>query len=284
MTLNKISKTMVNGLEEDLGRIEDKATAAEQKVDTEIGKVTTQLAQTASKTDLNTINTSISSISTKVNDPLRRRTHVSFLNPLTTEGQEGDIWLKINPFYTFESDAKGSLPVGWSTQFGSGFSVQTIDGTKAIYSSRTTITRSALKTNDVGIVADSDIKADVYVTIKGSLPSLASRISGVAGTENVYTARLNAGTVNSLELFKYVNGAGTMLAVTGNLIVSLNTWYTLRFKTEGTTLKAKVWERTLPEPAEWTLTATDSSLVDGAVGIFEAFQGTCYFDNWELLG
>jgi hypothetical protein len=65
-------------------------------------------------------------------------------------------------------------------------------------------------------------------------------------------------------------------------------WYTLKFRSEteadGVTLRGKVWKRGEPEPAEWTIEATDMTPNrNGSPGLFgNSTVAEFYIDNVEV--
>ena len=54
---------------------------------------------------------------------------------------------------------------------------------------------------------------------------------------------------------------------------SPNTSYIIRFHANGTTLSAKAWQTGTLEPANWMVTATDSTFSSGQCGIWTYQQG-----------
>jgi large repetitive protein len=105
-------------------------------------------------------------------------------------------------------------------------------------------------------------------------------------TNNEYDARVRltpTGTVG-VELVKYP-GTATATAI-GSEVILPSVSFTpgalinVRFQVSGTsptTLKVKVWPSTSPQPAAWTLTATDSTAglqAAGAVGVTTYLSGS----------
>lgn len=70
----------------------------------------------------------------------------------------------------------------------------------------------------------------------------------------------------SLVLQKKVNGSTTILQ-TASFAATAGTSYTLRFSVIGSTLSAKVWKTGTTEPANWMVTATDSTFSSGYCGL-----------------
>jgi len=69
-----------------------------------------------------------------------------------------------------------------------------------------------------------------------------------------------------LSILRRVNGVTTVIGskpfnAQGNIV------YMLRFRAIGATIFAKVWRSDMPEPANWTVTATDPTFTSGQVGV-----------------
>jgi hypothetical protein len=80
---------------------------------------------------------------------------------------------------------------------------------------------------------------------------------------NLYKARLEFTTANAvvLSLRKRVAGAETELdTYTAPLTHVATTFYRVRFQVTGSTLRAKVWATTVPEPEAWQVSASDTEL------------------------
>ena len=82
---------------------------------------------------------------------------------------------------------------------------------------------------------------------------------------------------SNLVMQKRVNGAFTTLATTPFTPIA-NDQYSLRFQIVGTTLSAKVWLASDPEPANWMLTVNDSALQSGYCGLRLLLQGGAIAD------
>lgn len=110
--------------------------------------------------------------------------------------------------------------------------------------------------------------ANAEILFSGSLSGFNSeRFGGVlrfVDKNNFYRSFLDGKT---FYLKKTVGGITTILA-SGSFAATANTSYTIRMRIQGPTLSAKVWQSTLPEPTQWTVTASDSALSSGSCGIF----------------
>mgnify|MGYP001822845972 FL=1 len=111
----------------------------------------------------------------------------------------------------------------------------------------------------LALVAMGDIDSDGGFTLN-------LRSGGTTTSDcNSYLLKIN-GYSDTVEISKYVSGAGTILT-SGALEPPGSVPYWIRFRVEGTTLKAKLWEYYLHEPYNWHLSTTDSSLSSGTVGM-----------------
>jgi hypothetical protein len=90
-------------------------------------------------------------------------------------------------------------------------------------------------------------------------------------TNHFYFVRVEVTTANAMILtVRKRNGSETQLgsAVTTQFTHAAGTWYKMRFRTEGATLKAKLWTLGTSEPGTWDITTTDGDLVGvGSVGV-----------------
>ena len=97
-----------------------------------------------------------------------------------------------------------------------------------------------------------------YVFARGS----GNWVSGYPGTS--YFLQLGNDN-NSLNLWKSSAGTTTQLAsgVGAAAVTTSKQW--VRFRVEGSTLKAKVWTDGTAEPAAWEVTGSDSSITAAGV-------------------
>jgi phage replication-related protein YjqB (UPF0714/DUF867 family) len=115
---------------------------------------------------------------------------------------------------------------------------------------------------------------DFEVTATVSTPVLAaggSQFFGLAGRQtdpdNTYVARLEFTTaaVVNLTIRKRVAGTETLISSTVNtgLTHVAGTQYAVRFRGSDTTLQAKAWLASDPEPSSWTATVIDTDITTG---------------------
>jgi len=104
-----------------------------------------------------------------------------------------------------------------------------------------------------------------------SIAGLACRVSGARRQETGYVLALRRGGTSGtggIQIVKYVASSFTGLSSVVSFALAVDTIYHLLFEADGTTLRGKVWADGDPEPAEWMVTTTDSSISAGACGLF----------------
>jgi outer membrane protein assembly factor BamB len=121
-------------------------------------------------------------------------------------------------------------------------------------------------TNMNAILGPSVNNAEVLVS--GSMNKIGgSNNIGVAirwtSASNFYKAIING---TNFIIQKNLKGSVTALATVAFKAMA-NTSYTIRFNVTGTTLSAKVWKTGTTEPANWMLSATDTSIASGYCGL-----------------
>ncbi len=161
-------------------------------------------------------------------------------------------------------DAWGVTDTGqtWTTTGGATANYDVASGVGLMSFSATGVTMNAvipIPGADVG--ERIDFSSSVVPTGNTITVGLAARENTTA---NLYMARVSIADTTgivTLSLRKRVGGTETQLStVTLPLAVAAAGWYTLRFAVSGSSLMARVWDRTLPEPGTWQTTATDTDL------------------------
>ena len=153
--------------------------------------------------------------------------------------------------------------------------VANTDGGKVLRKTSTATARRLLSWDAVdgdANRANSEILARVRTSSSNTDQiRLQLRGSGAAASESAYSFIMGSGT--TLTLHKFVAGVSTNLT-TATYAYSVNTWYYVRFRVNGTTLSAKVWKETEEEPSAWTFTTTDSAIsAAGWVGVGNGDSG-----------
>lgn len=134
--------------------------------------------------------------------------------------------------------------------------------------------------------ADAEVLARVRSssTTFGQL-RLIVRGSGSAASETGYIVEIPSTAGADMRISKWVSGAQTNLGTAHSLTFATNAWYYVRFRANGTSLKAKVWLDGTSEPSAWHIDITDSSIsAAGWIGVGNLEStGTRDFD-WVSIG
>lgn len=97
---------------------------------------------------------------------------------------------------------------------------------------------------------------------------LVVRGSGSAASEAGYMVEIPSSTTGDMRVSKLVSGTQTNLGTAYTFTFVANTWYYVRFRANGTSLKARVWKDGEPEPTVWQIDITDSSVTAaGWIGV-----------------
>lgn len=195
---------------------------------------------------------------------------------------------------SFDNFSATEVPVGWGTS-SSGQAWSTSGGVAEDFN--VTNDRGYMELSTVNVSRKAVIGSgitDAVVTSRASLPALVtgslveySTLARFVDDNNYYTATLNFNTDNSVDLLlrKVVAGVATTLNtvnVATNITSPFNTTgvsYITEFKIQGTTLQAKAWLASSPEPANYQVLATDSTFTTGSVGV----RGFLNFGNTNAL-
>lgn len=144
--------------------------------------------------------------------------------------------------------------------------------------------------NDTGRATDSVVEnisaalgpavADADVVVTGSISSFVTATAGSNNelgpmlrwidNSNFYKAGVDGA---NLRLFVRTN-AGPVTLSTVPFAASAGVAYTIRVRAVGSSLVAKAWAATSPEPTAWMVTATDMRLTSGRCGIRLVFNAT----------
>jgi phage conserved hypothetical protein BR0599 len=191
---------------------------------------------------------------------------------------------------SFGSDTTGAAPANWTqrwTTTGSTWTVQASTPTtqgKYLQHTRTTTFYRLLSWNDVDADANRD-NGEIFVRWRTSAYTspyqvwLILRGSGSGGSETGYVfynisdtqfrvSSLSAGTLTTIATFNFTYVGSVFLG--------------LRFRVNGTTIKAKVWNSQIdPEPAAWNVDTTNAAISGvGWIGVGNwATTGTQDFDD-----
>ncbi|WP_081824425.1 pectate lyase family protein [Paenibacillus sp. UNC451MF] len=155
---------------------------------------------------------------------------------------------------------------GWTSTTGT-WSVVQDNGNYVYYQSSTDEGRTS-----AGSSTWTDYSVEANVKIDNFNGSNRTYVAGrYKDGNNFYAASLYNSSGGTLEIRKKVSGSTTTLATKTNFGLATGTWYTVKLEMVGSSIKMYV-NGTLH------LTATDTSLTSGAVGLV-AFKTTAKFDN-----
>ena len=169
---------------------------------------------------------------------------------------------------TFQEYTTGQQPAGWTgrwattnsswtVQTGSGLGGKQLQGNQGSNSDRRLLSWDVVPLND----PDIEILAKVMSHTTTEMAARVGLRAGVSGSNQTgYFAGLYGGT--KLYLRKYVNGNGTDIS-TPNFTWSTGSWYWIRFRANGTSLKVKAWPDGSAEPSAWNIDTVDGDITGG---------------------
>lgn len=153
----------------------------------------------------------------------------------STGPNSGQVW----------SHVRGSITVSISTNRGE-------------FASGSATTQVMSPGNDTRIDTDQVCVVSESSASTGDSIGLCSRF---VDSSNMYLGRLTDGTAATI--YKVSSGTFTQLS-TSSFTWAASTAYRIRFQTQGTNLRLKVWIDGNSEPGSWTTTATDSTFSSAA--------------------
>ena len=179
---------------------------------------------------------------------------------------------------SFGTDTTGAAPTGWTSRWTSTGATWLVRADapstagKYLEFALTTWNRRLLSYDSIDSDSGRD-NAEVFARFQTNAMTsdaqfnLIVRGSGAAATEGGYVFKNNSAT--SISIIKLVSGTATTLATLTVPTLANNTYYGLRFRVNGTALKAKIWNSQIdPEPSAWNIEITDSAITGtGYVGI-----------------
>ena len=178
---------------------------------------------------------------------------------------------------SFGSDTAGAAPAGWTQRWTTTSSTWLVQASapqtqgKYVRHTPTASAKRLLSWDSIDADANRD-NGEIFVRFRTSSYFSADQVwlilrgSGTAGAETAYVfSNIND---TSFRISKLVSGTLTSLG-TFAFTFSGAVWLGLRFRANGSAIKAKVWNSQLnQEPAAWNLEITDSSITGvGWIGI-----------------
>lgn len=172
---------------------------------------------------------------------------------------------------SFGSDTTGAAPTGWTVRWTSTGATWLVRADapstagKYLEFARTTTARRLLSWDTVDSDSNRD-NAEIFARWRcdagissSSQFYLVLRGSGGAGTEGGYVFYNVSDT--SVGIFRIVSGGVTVVGTVTVPTLVNSRYYGLRFRVNGTALKAKIWNsQTDQEPAAWNLEITDATI------------------------
>jgi hypothetical protein len=184
----------------------------------------------------------------------------------------------------FSEYAAGSQPSAWTERWTVGYGTTTVESKgdsltlKALKSISTGFGKYALSWDAPGAsVADVELLSRVQRnSIAANHCWIFARGSGTSSPNSYYLC-MEGGARWSIG--KFVTNTTTILGYNVKC-TQADRWIWLRFRVQGTSLKAKIWYDGDAEPASWDIEVTDSSVSAGWVGAGISFgaSNTSYFD------
>lgn len=197
----------------------------------------------------------------------------------------------------FSGEATGSPPANFTEQWtatGETWAVREKAGAlggKTLEHTRTTTARRGFSWDTPGSDADTELLVRFRTTTDATDQfNLILRGSGTAGAETGYVFRyISLIGQGRVRIRRLVAGVATDLGsevflstIQDSLTLVTNEWYWMRFRVNGTDLKAKIWPgEHVAEPAAWTIEITDAVIAaPGWIGVGNvAASGTRDYDD-----
>lgn len=164
----------------------------------------------------------------------------------------------------------------WSNNSGGSLTDYTVDGTAGRIHPQVTNVAHYQTLRDTVAGVDARIKTRVTTSPAGAANSI-SLLTGYSTTSdhNRYRVTYNSTGNITAAITKVVGGAETVLATQSNVLTGYTggTWIWVRGQRSGPVMNMYVWADGSAEPSTPTVTATDSTFLQGRVGI-RAFNST----------
>ena len=125
----------------------------------------------------------------------------------------------------------------------------------------------AISWDDIGEIIDIEVLTKIRWTQQlASVIRVYIRGSGAVDDESGYFVSIQA-NLDQVVLYKHVDGVNTQIGTYLSKALSENTWYWIRFRVIGSSLKYRVWADGDSEPVAWDKDETDSDITSGWVGL-----------------
>jgi len=185
----------------------------------------------------------------------------------------------------FSEYTTGNQPSDWTERWHTTVATAIVtadagaEGGKVLRVDHSSNNRYAISWDDVGDVTDVEILAKVRFSESGiGISRMFVRGSGTTG-ETGYFVDIHSSD-ETVDLSYYNNASSGVLATIRKcLIPFFDEWFLVRLRAEGISLKAKIWEYGIPEPADWMIEETNALLSTGWVG-FGSYSGNYNDCDW----
>lgn len=181
----------------------------------------------------------------------------------------------------FNEYTVSAAPSDWTNRWASTWTTNVITNSSDAYGDKvlelngSANARRLLSWDDIDGDANRD---DCEILVRHRLTSASAleytslfhcRASGSAGSETSYNVRFFNNS--NMEMVKTVSGSSTILdeITAPSTFFDLDSrWVWTRFRVNGTSIKAKLWDTRIPEPNRWHTEATDSAIsAAGWIGV-----------------
>ena len=188
---------------------------------------------------------------------------------------DGEVLLELDP-YQVGTDFDQASPLAGFTPHISGTANMWDATTSTLFPGRTVIQktgsgRALLAWDRIGTPADVELLC--RGALANSETSSSQSVGGVMARStgdgvNGYWAGIDTNSTGNyaLRISLVEDGNSSVLASVSTPITTGDV-YMLRFRVDGENLMAKLWLASAPEPAGWTLTATDNTYENGKAGL-----------------
>jgi LmbE family N-acetylglucosaminyl deacetylase len=188
---------------------------------------------------------------------------------------------------TFATGATGAAPAGWTATSAPANVTWTVEADTSAADGRvlravaTSTARHILRADSIP-PGTGDQEALVRIRMgdaDGRGPGIALRHTMNGSVETAYVIYLRSDAAE-LEMDRFLSGGWAWLNAT-HFASTPGTWYWMRFRAEGSTLKARVWADGTAEPTAWMVTATDAAIPTGGMGVYVYEPNTVSFDAFS---
>jgi hypothetical protein len=181
----------------------------------------------------------------------------------------GQAWIAPSGWAQTSGAENSSWIIAADLSFNDGRAMRNVNTTTARHILRATGLPDTLREQEALIklrMGDSDDRG----------PGVALRHTMGTSGATAYVAYFRPG-LDQVEINRFLNG-GWMFVASAPFPNDPGAWYWMRFRAQGTTLMLRVWADGQPEPATWTVTATEPGIAAGSAGLYTYEPNTVDFD------